>query len=210
MKHKDITTHEVAKIISILAKCGKQLEQLEDIPISKLIDIAENINNKNNSSEDTKKENNKKKLAAILPIDDNNPYTKRKEAISFENNIKDLLQKMSQDEMIKYAKENYNHTLPKVGNYESNVDELIDVALLKHGYDLKHRTNPFLTETTREQAFKVLSDRHKFPNKFAYIRLGKKIGLELDESLSKEAMINKILDVKYSELSKFYKSFKKV
>lgn len=206
MTEKEITTHDVAKILKTMAELGKQLQELEDLPISNLIQLNEqfkkNIDLENNNKNISNKFR-KKRFESNLP-------SKRKEAINIENLILAKLHGMAQIEMIKYAKTEYNHTLPKVGNRESNIDEIIDVALLKEGFDLTHRPTPFLKDTTREQAFNILSDRHKFPNRFAYQRLGKKVGLELDNFMSKDEMKNKILDVKYSELSKFYKSFNKM
>ena len=204
MTNKEITTHDVAKILKTMAELGKQLQELEDLPISNLIHLNEqhkkNIDIENNNKNISNKFR-KKRFESNL-------HGKRKEAINIENQILEKLHDMTQTEIIEYAKTEYNHTLPRVGNRKSNIDEIIDFALLEKGFDLTHRPTPFLEDTTREQAFNILSDRHKFPNKYAYKRLGKKIGLELEGSLSKDDMKNKILDVKYSELSKFYKSFK--
>lgn len=204
MTDKEITTHDVAKILKTMAELGKQLQELEDLPISNLIRLNEQLGKNTNIENNNKNISNKFRKKRV----ESNLHGKRKEAINIENLILEKLHGMSQTEMIKYAKTEYNHTLPKVGNRESNIDEIIDVALLEKGFDLTHRPTLFLKDTTREQAFNILSDRHKFPNRFAYQRLSKKIGLELDDFLSKDDMKNKILDVKYSELSKFYKSFK--
>lgn len=212
MIKKENTTHDIAKILISLGKIGIQLKKLNDFPLSYLLEI---INDPKMKNEIFTIDNKITKLDSkplnqnifIKPLHNNQKSHSRKDALQLENLISNTISKLSKEDLIKYAKHDYSHKLPRVASRNAMINEIIDVAFLQKGIDLTHRSTKLFTNISRDEAYKVLTDRHAFPNKFSYQRLGMKIGLKLDKSLSKEKMIKIILDVKYSELSRFYRSF---
>jgi len=212
MKKNDLTTHELADLLIKLGLIGKILKKIQNMNIEELENLIEEekfdtILNKVKDKADMDSITKRKKRGRPPKQKNYNKITKSKE---LENSLYEKFKDMKKDEIIKFAKKEYNHVIPKCSSKNAAIEEAIDVAFMKKGFPLENRPIPLDPKISPDQLEAILKDRHQFPNRFAIIRLGKKLGINLNKKLSIEKMVNKILDARYNTLDRWYRIIEKL